>query len=199
MIDDARSGGADDAASVARTGPTDPDFEVLFSNAAPSLVAWTRLRLRGLESIGIDVEDVAQETWTRAFEGFARFDAQRASFRSWVISIARNVLLENVRRSSAQRRARGSAGHSSLLSKCPDSVTTFTRAVAQDEALTRLLEFVELLPNEDRDLVVLRGLEELPFEEVAARLNLTEDATIKRWTRLCTRIRERRSFAQLFG
>lgn len=198
MIDDARDESPSLQDHARGPEPTATEFETRFTEALPALITWARIRLRGRERLGIDLDDVLQETWLRAFEGFPRFDERRGKFRSWIISIAQHVLLESARRGLARGAGQPQTDKSSLLSNCPDSVTTLTRAVARDESLVRLLALVDELPSEERVLVVLRGLEERPFEEVATHLELSEDAAIKRWSRLCARLRETPAIAQLF-
>lgn len=172
------------------------DFERLYAEAVPALVAWTRLRIAGLPHGRIDVEDIVQETWVRALESFTRF-SDRSSFRTWVIGIAQNVLLEALRggeRSSSDGGRSAAAAH---LSQCPDSVTSISRAAARDDGFARLLALIFELPVEDRQLVLLHGLEERPLAKVAERLKISEEAAGKRWQRLCTRLREQPAFVSV--
>src|SRR5262245_45287640 len=50
-----------------------------------------------------DVDDAVQETMLRAYLSFDRYDPTRASFSTWVHSIATNVCLDMLR--SSRRRA----------------------------------------------------------------------------------------------
>jgi RNA polymerase sigma-70 factor (ECF subfamily) len=172
------------------------EFERHYANAVPTIVAWTRLRIAGLPHGRIDVEDVLQETWVRALEAFSRFD-QSASFRSWVIGIAQNVLLEALR-SDGRRTHRNRLEGDPALSQYPDSVTSVSRAAARDDGLVRLLELISGLSSEDRQLVLMHGLEERPLAQVAERLELSEEAATKRWQRLCARLREQPAFASIW-
>jgi RNA polymerase sigma-70 factor (ECF subfamily) len=172
------------------------EFERLYAGAVPALVAWTRLRIRGLPHGRIDVEDIVQETWLRALEGFARFSAG-SSFRHWVIGIAQNVLLEALRRDVRQRRDPLRSEDGSLLGQCPDSVTTISRAAARDDGFARLLALIFELPEEDRQLVLLHGLEERPLASVAERLEISAEAAGKRWQRLRARLQEQPAFVSV--
>jgi len=44
-----------------------------------------------------DAEDLTQETFERAFKAWSRFDPGRASVRTWLLSIARNLLVDHYR------------------------------------------------------------------------------------------------------
>ena len=62
------------------------------------------LRFLGpLTSSRDDVEDLAQETYLRALRGLAGFDG-RCSFRTWLLSIARRVAADHVRRAARRPR-----------------------------------------------------------------------------------------------
>jgi RNA polymerase sigma-70 factor (ECF subfamily) len=169
------------------------DFERHYAGAVPALVAWTRLRIAGLPHGRIEVEDIVQETWVRALESFARF-SEHLSFRKWIIGIAKNVLLEALRRDVRRGNDLGGGEVGSNLSQCPDSVTSISRAAARDDGFARLLALIFELPIEDRQLVLLHGLEERPLASVAERLKISEEAAGKRWQRLSARLREQPAF-----
>lgn len=173
------------------------EFERDYARAVPALVAWVRLRVAGLPHGRIDVEDIVQETWVRALEKFARLP-DGASFRYWVLGIAQNVLLEALRHDVRGRNQRG-AGEALDLSECPDSVTSISRAAARDDGFARLLALVLDLPAEERQLVLLHGLEERPLARVAEQLEITEEAAGKRWQRLRARLREQPAFVSVWS
>jgi RNA polymerase sigma-70 factor (ECF subfamily) len=172
------------------------EFERLYASAVPGLVAWTRLRVAGLPPGRIDVEDVLQETWVRALESFARL-SDRSKFRNWVLGIAQRVLLESLRRDARGGRSNRRGEGDSKLSQCPDSVTSVSRAVARDDGFARLLALIFELPVEDRELVLMHGLEERPLAKVAERLEISEEAAGKRWQRLRAQLRELPAFASV--
>lgn len=166
-------------------------FRELYERIAPSLYAWARVRSQPAHGISIEPEDLLQEVWLRAFESLAQYDATRASFRSWIFGIAKNVAYEAWRRgASAPSLAGGSIGAAnSALEAWPAVSTSIRSRMAREESLTRLLHELEGFDPVDRMLLVHCGMEDVPSTVVATRLGMAKDAIAKRWLRLRERVR----------
>lgn len=166
------------------TAPPPAHFEELFPEVAPALFAWASLRVRAPLRARLDPEDVLQEIGFRAWRQFGDFNPSVAPFRAWVFGIAHRVLQEALR-SVARSVVRGVDGQSSFsIGNYPASATSISRRVARDEAVQGFLRRLERLTEDDRRLVMLRGLEGLSHAEVADALSLTPDNAAKRWQRL---------------
>jgi RNA polymerase sigma-70 factor (ECF subfamily) len=107
-----------------------------------------------------EADDVAQETFLRAFHRLDRFRGESA-FRSWLLQIASNSALNAVRRrrpepvADVPEEAEGPA-HRGPVTQLEDR-----------ERRDRLeLKLAQLRP-EHRAVLVLRDLEGLPYEEIA--------------------------------
>lgn len=173
-------------------------FDQAWQRVAPAVFAWASLRVRPPLRQRLDPDDLLQEVACRSWDAFAGWDADQGPFRGWVFGIANNVLREALRRLGSDRA--GGAGavlDTGRWSQVPDTATAISQAVARDEGLLRLLEHVDGLPDEDRKLLVLRGLEGLPHDQLADLLGLSSDAVAKRWQRLCGRLRELPRWADL--
>jgi RNA polymerase sigma factor (sigma-70 family) len=193
---------SDDLSTDAATdtgSPAEPaSFEAAWREVAPAVFAWASLRVRAPLRARVDPDDLLQEVAARAWAQFDRWDPARGVFRGWVFGIANNVLREALRQVASDRGRRGSA----LLStdgwaQLPDTATAMSRAVLRDERLSNLLAHLEALPEEDRRLLIFRGLEGLPHDEVAEVLQLGPEAVAKRWQRLRARLRELSAWAEL--
>ncbi|MCD6406137.1 MAG: sigma-70 family RNA polymerase sigma factor [Planctomycetes bacterium] len=117
-----------------------------------------------------DAADVAQETFLAAYEGLGRFRAESTLY-TWLYRIAVNKALSRRRAKSSRREFVPADDPSPLLTaasrfQTPDEVAEETeRAGIVQDAVSRL-------PGDLRAVVVLRDIEGLEYEEIAAVLEL---------------------------
>ena len=149
----------------------------------------------------VDASDVVQETFLEAHRNFGTFrGSSEAEFVAWLRSIlaarianlvrhfvgtqARDVRREEGLEIDLDQSSRAlDRGLFSLQSTPSQQVVRREQGVLLAAALTRL-------PDEYREVVVLRHLEELPFPEVAARMGRTVDSVQKLWVRALARLRQ---------
>lgn len=138
-----------------------------------------------------EAEDAVQETFIRAWRGFAQFEG-RASLRSWLYRIATNVCLDMHR--SGERRARpvdlGPASEPILanlnqlpethwLEPIPDSLVIAAAAdpadtaVARDSVRLALVAALQHLPPRQRAALILCEVLQWKAAEVAELLETT--------------------------
>lgn len=105
-------------------------------------------------------KDVMQETFLRVYENRDRLMKSDA-FKSWLFTIARNQCLNALRRSGR---------HVSLPDAQelpPVSETPFTQ-MEKSEQVRFVTRFLESLPPEYREVIILREYQNLSYEEIAA-------------------------------
>jgi RNA polymerase sigma-70 factor, ECF subfamily len=121
-----------------------------------------------------DARDLAQRTFLRAFEA-ARRAFGRASegfpFRRWVIRIAVNLAKNHLRDETRWTRAPASSLHAAAADGPAPA-----DALEQAERTARLRREVLRLPRRQREVLTLRLDAELPFQEIAEALGITENA-----------------------
>jgi RNA polymerase sigma factor (sigma-70 family) len=126
-------------------------------------------------------EDIAQETFLRAYSALGRFDAARVRdlhLRAWLLAIALNVFRNEVR-SASRRPATQPLGAEELV------VVDGGRG-ADDLASTIVLA----LPEEQRVPVVLRHVLGLPYQEIAEILGRPEGTVKAQAARGIRRLRD---------
>lgn len=170
-----------------RTGQID-GFAQRYRDVGPALFAWARLRIPPALRARLDAEDLAQEVCYRALTCYASFDADKGSFRAWLFGIA-NTILKDCGRQLARlpeqpERPTSGAGVEAM----PDEITSVVSRLARDEALGQFVAQVNAMPEDERRLLIYRGLEGLTLQETAYLMGLGLEAVTKRWQRLRERL-----------
>ena len=181
--------GPNDTAALAARIPDEglDALATLFVRMAPSLHAWAALRIRSRFRHLISPEDLVQDVWMRASQLTESYDPERASFRAWLFRVAKYVLLETYRRLDRDSAPGGGpTTRAATLREVPDEVTQVSRRAASAEGVSLFLERVGELSEQDRQLLVLCGLEDRSRAEAAERLGLSPAAANKRLQRLRT-------------
>jgi len=114
-------------------------------------------------------EDLAQETFLKAYRALSRFDAERR-FSSWLFKIAHNTALDALRREGHDTLSLdapvGDSEEAPELPEDPGAENPFERASGR--ALGRALEAaLGRIRAEYREILLLRFVEELSYEEIA--------------------------------
>jgi RNA polymerase sigma-70 factor (ECF subfamily) len=127
-------------------------------------------------------DDVAQETFVRAWRSLDRFELGRP-FGPWVCRIAANLAVNHVR--SPRAREEGlPEGHAETRGPDPGPLA----AVLDDEARRVLDQAVGELPAEQRAVFVLRAVEEMSYEEIAGALGISPGTVMSRLFRARERL-----------
>jgi RNA polymerase sigma-70 factor (ECF subfamily) len=144
------------------------------ASAFDVLVARWEDRIRGaaFRFLGSEEEarDVAQEAYLKAYRSLAGFKRE-ARFSSWLYQIATNLCRDRLRR----RKTRATVSLEELEQTGP--VMVETRPGAHDRLLQMDLartvrRAVEALPDEQREVVILKEYQDLTFLEIAQALEV---------------------------
>ena len=119
-----------------------------------------------------DAEDVAQETFLRAFQGFGRFDGH-SSVRTWLFRIAHNLCIDRSRR--LDRRVVESAlidGEDEGAIDVADERWQPDRILLEDELRVAVEKGIETLSEKLRPVLLLHDREEMAYDEIGAALGI---------------------------
>ncbi len=161
-------------------------FEALVESHRERLAALVEPRV-GKHLLGrVAVEDILQETLTRAFASMGGFQWRGpSSFLRWLRTIAERVILEEVRR-------QGKQGHVVELVREPlGDGTSPSRQLRRDERFERLERVLGDLSDDHREVVVLSLIDGLPHTEIAERLGRSLVAVRKLLSRALDRLKDR--------
>ena len=102
-------------------------------------------------------DDLAQETYLRALGALPRF-AGRSSARTWLLSIARRVVVDQIRRNQARPRTTGQVDLEGLPS---------TSRAARFEDVIEIQMLLDAVDSDRRDALVLTQVLGLSYAEAA--------------------------------
>jgi len=119
-----------------------------------------------------EAEDLAQDTFVRAFVHFERFDPERPVL-PWLIAIARRLCLDVL------RRRKVSAMADALPLNPPPKPTPESEAAVREE-LSRLDRALADLDDGPKEAVILFHIEGLSYRDIAAALEVPM-GTVMTW------------------
>ena len=164
------------ALAAPRTGRSQPFADVVAEN----LDAVYRY-LVYLTGDRATAEDLAAETFEKAFRGWRKFDPHRGAPRTWLCKIAHSVAVDWFR--AEARRTRREDNYMRDTDMLQESVFADGLSVELDHALHRLT------PAE-REVVALRVLLELDGPSAARVLGISQTACSTRLSRALKRLEE---------
>jgi RNA polymerase sigma factor (sigma-70 family) len=142
----------------------DEAFDVLHDRYRQRLYAYVRQMLGGARQ---DAEDVMQDVFVRAF-GALRADRREMNVRAWLYRVAHNRCIDHLRRPVP------AAAEVFEVSRKPlhDPIEEAQRR----EDLTRLVEDIGRLPEQQRSALLMRELDGMSYLDLADALDVTVPA-----------------------
>jgi len=144
---------------------TDENWKTCFAQLAPGLVLFARQWTRS----AADAEDIVQEAFVR----FWRKQHDIAN-RGLLYATVRSIALDFLRRDSRRAR-RESAAIADVDQTMPPAFEI------DDESQRQLVAALNLLPNEQREVLVMKIWNELTFAEIASVLEISQNTAASRY------------------
>ena len=106
-------------------------------------------------------EDLTQHIFMKAWEAINRYQWRELPFQHWLLRLARNTVIDHYRSTKP--------ANASLLDPIGNGIDPEVE-LAQSEMIRTLQEAVRQLPDEQREVIVLRFIEQMPHADVARHL-----------------------------
>ena len=107
-------------------------------------------------------DEIASDTFVRAWMAVGRI--RQPTVKSYLFTIARNAYTDLLRRA---------ARHSQLDKNMPDTRISAQTQMEQTAEVRAVLAALQQLPEMDRTVLLMRALDEMPYEEIAETLGIT--------------------------
>jgi RNA polymerase sigma-70 factor, ECF subfamily len=112
------------------------------------------------------VDDVVQETWLRVMERGKSYDG-RSRFEPWLFTVARHLAIDFLRRRREVSLDAEDDGRPLVMAPVSQAMSPFALAARTEDA-ERLAAALQGLPGVQREALVLRFLEDMSLQEIAA-------------------------------
>lgn len=190
--------------SSLRTDPTDESLMIRFQSG--DRAAFTILvrrhqgplfnfALRYLRSSPV-AEEVVQDAFVRVVQNAAEFKHE-ARFSTWLYTIARNLCIDQTRKRALRRHPsldepkKAEEGDGPTLGEqTADGKASVERAVVSLEIRERVAAAIDALPEEQREVFLMREVSNLPFKEIAEIVGVSENTVKSRMRYALERLQE---------
>lgn len=128
-----------------------------------------------------DAQDLTQEAFLRAFDGIDRFE-RKSGFYTWLFRIAVNLAVSQRRRnrrgvqlSLHDGNGQWSNDHQAagLVERVSGNEPDPSAAMSQKETQERVVQALDRLGDEQRTIIVLKDIEQMDYQQIAAVLEIS--------------------------
>ena len=178
----------------AKRGETEA-FSLLFKNYRRRLAILIHYRMSPELRGQVDVDDILQESFLEASRQLGQFTYRSpGSFIAWLSRIAEHVIVDAARLHKRQKRDGGQKhafrSDSNPNGPEPADSNTPSRIFAREERVRKILEKMDALSPEQREVILLAKFEGLSTEEIALRMEKSREAVALLLHRALKRLRE---------
>ena len=134
-----------------------------------------------------DADDLAQETFIRAYVNLRRFDSEKRFF-TWLYTISLNLIRNHLKKRGHDLSRE--TIHQNISEAGNRGGASMEQDMIQAQETLRLERCLLMLPADLREAVVLRFYQDLPFEEIAVISNASVSAVKMRVYRGLERLQQ---------
>ncbi len=174
----------DEAALVERAKSDSAAFGALYNRYVERIYGYALRETRDVAT----AEDITAATFENALRHIRRFRWGEMGLAPWLYRIARNQIIQHYRRNKRLSPLTTSEG-TDAPERGAAEARPIESAVLSGERDRDLREAMDRLSRNDRDVLTLRFLEQLPTEEVAQILDCSRDTVYVRLHRALGRLR----------
>jgi RNA polymerase sigma factor (sigma-70 family) len=158
-------------------------FAAIYRRYLPAVLRWCLVQTGDRELAA----DLAAEVFAAALQSAGRYQPQKGPAIAWLLGIARNKLLESLRRGRVEDATRRQLGIAPIALNDEDLARVEELASVGEE----ILSLVRELPAEQREAVLGRVVQGRSYQDLAGELRCSESVARKRVSRGLQTLRTR--------
>jgi RNA polymerase sigma-70 factor (ECF subfamily) len=139
-------------------------FDILLNRHKSNVYSYIYFIVRNKEL----AEDIFQETFVKAIMTIkqGRY-TENGKFRAWINRIAHNLIIDNYRQEKNEQVISNDDCEVDLFNNSKLSDGTIEDEIIKDQILSDVKKLINYLPNNQREVLILRYYQDLSFKEIA--------------------------------
>lgn len=126
-------------------------------------------------------EDIFQETFIKVIKSLKNGKyIENGKFVSWVLRIAHNLIIDHYRKIKSLNTFSKEDRDVDVLNSLQHSDSPVENSIIQDQVLKQVGELVHLLPDEQKEVVIMRYYWGLSFKEIADQTEVSINTALGR-------------------
>ncbi len=123
-------------------------------------------------------EELTQDIFLKVYQNLRSYSPSTGSLRNWIMRVARNLIIDHYRANKRDKQVAGSEELEVLDFEMESQTATPFENLYLKEKANYLMRGLENLTPELKEAVILRDIEGLSYQEIAAMLDIPE-GTVK--------------------
>jgi RNA polymerase sigma-70 factor (ECF subfamily) len=154
----------DEELVVAYAQGNNPAFDILLERHQSGVYSYIFFIVRNKEL----AEDIFQETFVKAIVTIkqGRY-TENGKFRAWINRIAHNLIIDNYRQEKSEQTVSNDDCEVDLFNNARLSEGTVEDDMIKAQILSDVKRLIDFLPNNQREVLLLRYYRDLSFKEIA--------------------------------
>lgn len=163
-------------------------FEQLVTQNLKQVYSFS-LRLTGNAS---DAEDITQETFLKVWRNLKRYSSTSASFKTWLMHIARNTAIDHLRKKKAIPFSffENEEGENAQIDFLPDDIPLPDEITAHVKDVATMESALKKIPPLHREILLLYNGNDFSFSEIASILDESVNTVKSRYRRALDALRK---------
>lgn len=158
-------------------------FECLYKNFFAPIYRYVYLRVKD----PVHAEHITQDVFIRIWNAVHTLDEKKTSPLALFYTVARNLVIDHWRKN----RDEVVFGKEDILLQTPTTEATPLESAEKRELTETLYKYVNELPHEQRQAIVMRFFEDIPNRDIAELLGKSEEAVRQMQSRGIRSLRDR--------
>ncbi len=126
-------------------------------------------------------EDIFQDTFIKVINSLRKGKYQdKGRFVSWVIRIAHNIVIDHFRKEKNLRTISNDNVEYDLFNSSKYSDKTIEQNIIHDQITNDVRKLIEKLPNDQKEVIILRHYVGLSFKEIAENTDVSINTALGR-------------------